>query len=141
MRRATGSCGPRWHPRGLCRSGPACGVVVSEILSRERRGRVRSLDILLAVKEKAEQGAQKVHDAVAGDGLDDVALDLLGTEVGQGAGEGIAESVAKHDNELHERDGRQRELESRGGRGGRGSGRRQTGGQAGGGGATRAASL
>jgi hypothetical protein len=40
-----------------------------------------ALDILLAVEQEAEERAQEVLDAFAGNRLDNVALELLGTEI------------------------------------------------------------
>jgi hypothetical protein len=50
-------------------------------LSRSRFGRVCALDILLAVEEEAQKRAKEVLDALAGNRLDNVALELLGAKI------------------------------------------------------------
>ena len=58
------------------------------------------LDILLAVQEEAEHGAEEVLDAITGYGLDHISLDIVRAEMRERSGECIAEAVSEHDNEL-----------------------------------------
>ena len=55
---------------------------------------------MLAVQEEAEDGAEKVLDAIARNGLDNVAFNFLGPKVRERPGEGVAEAIPKHDDEL-----------------------------------------
>lgn len=58
------------------------------------------LDVLLAVQQESQQGAQKVLDAVARYRVDDIALQLLGAEVGKALRQGFGKARSEHDNEL-----------------------------------------
>ena len=58
------------------------------------------LDILLAVQEQAQKGAEEMLDALAWNRIDDVTLELLGAKIGQALGESIGKPGAEHDDEL-----------------------------------------
>jgi hypothetical protein len=58
---------------------------------------------LLAVEEEAQKRAKEVLDALAGNCLDDVALELLGAEIRKTLWKDFGEPGAKHDNELREK--------------------------------------
>ena len=69
----------------------------------QHSGRARRvLDILLAIQQEAQEGTQKVLDAISGDRVDDISLELLWTEVGKALREGFGKAGAEHDNELRE---------------------------------------
>lgn len=58
------------------------------------------LDILFAIQEEAEDGAEKVLNAVTGYRLDNISLNVLLTKMRERFGECVAESASEHDNEL-----------------------------------------
>lgn len=58
------------------------------------------LDILLAVQQQPQQRTKELLDACTRDRVDDIALEFLGSEIGQTFGECLGESGAKHDDEL-----------------------------------------
>jgi hypothetical protein len=58
---------------------------------------------LLAVEEEAQKRAKEVLDALAGNRLDNVALELLGTKIRKTLWKDFGEPGAKHDNELQEK--------------------------------------
>jgi hypothetical protein len=58
------------------------------------------LDILLAVQQQPQQRTKELLDACTRDRVDDIALQLLGPEIGQTFGKCLGESGAKHDDEL-----------------------------------------
>ena len=62
----------------------------------------RVLDVLLAIQQEAQEGTQKVLDAISRDRVDDISLELLWTEVGKALREGFGKAGAEHDNELRE---------------------------------------
>lgn len=58
------------------------------------------LYVLLAIQQQPEKGAEKKFHAIAGNGLDNVAFEFLGSEMGHGLWKCIAKPAPIHDNEL-----------------------------------------
>lgn len=66
----------------------------------EIRGAQYSLYVLLTVQQELEQRAKKVLYALAGYAVDNVALELLGTEVDHVLGKGLGKPVAEQNDKL-----------------------------------------